>query len=631
MKHDEPSGRGAGAWGVLSTLAILCVPALLWFDAPVWELPLELLPQALMMPLAFAVALWAAEAVGGGPIRRIAVGALGLAAGLAVAWGAHLLREDVAMSRGILGIGWALGVALLAGGVLLRGRLRTAGLGLLGIAALGLTGLGGRDAWRAWTAPPPDRTEIRLTAYYPVSLTRQEDVVAPADRLRGGGLARLGDAFLGMTGTGALYRVWWDGATGTVSGRRLEIPPAHDRAAFDAAAPAAVNREWFRTLDVAVAPREDGWDVFVSHHHWDDVGQCVRVRLSVLRLDHELAASGGWSPVFETRPCLPLGGDVRGVPFVGLESGGRLAWRDSTHLVLTVGDHQFDGWNRDVAAAQRDDYDYGKTFLVDVSVRTAEEFTRGHRNPQGLYVTPEGLVWETEHGPEGGDELNLLRRGGNYGWPWATYGTDYQRLVWPPAAEEHERGAFVPPVFAWTPSIATSNLIRIEGDRFPRWRGDLIVSTLAGRSLFRVVLDGTRVVLVEPIPVGSPVRDLLEGPDGRLWLWGDYGEVTVVDVAEARTRGEAVFATCGGCHSTNPRSGGLGPSLQSVIGRPVAAKGDFDYSPALRELGGRWTRERLDAFLADPGAFAPGTSMTLRLDDPEDRAAVIDYLQTLPP
>lgn len=632
MREGGRKTARRGVWEILAFLVLLGVPSLVWLDTPFWDLPLELMPQALIMPLAFAVAVWAAEAVGGGGLRRIIVGSVALASGLALAYAIQIVRPDVAFSRAVLGIALILGLALFTLGVVAGGRVRVAALVVLGIGGGFVVASGARAGFEALTAPDAERTEIRITAYYPVAIARYDSVVALEDQRRGGGIARLGEDFLGMTGAGAFYRVSWDDAADSVTSRELPLTPPHNLAEFAAAVPPDVNREWFRTQDVATRRDGAGWEVFATHHHWDDAGGCLTLRLSRARLDAALeTVREPWTTVFETRPCLPVGGAVRGVPFVGLESGGRLAWLEGGRLVLTTGDHQFDGWNRDIAAAQADGYDYGKTFIVDAASGRAELFTRGHRNPQGVYVDPAGRVWSTEHGPEGGDELNLLVEGGNYGWPYATYGTDYQRLVWPLAEADYARDAFLGPVYSWTPSIATSNLIGIEGDRFPRWRGDLLISSLAGRSLFRATLAGDRVVLIEPLPIGIPIRDLIEGPDGRIWLWGDYGEVIVIDVAEARSRGEAVFAACGACHSTNPRSGGLGPSLHEIIGRPVASKDDFDYSPALDGLDGRWTRERLDAFLADPGVFAPGTQMTFRLADPEDRAAVIEYLETLPP
>lgn len=631
MNDEQPSTPRFGAWEFLALIAILGLPGLLWLDARFWELPLELLPQAFLMPLLFAEAALAAAAVGGGAFRRMVAGTVVLAAGGGLAYVLPLVRPEVPISRGALGLACGIGWALLAGGVLLGGWPRRVGLAALAVLAAWLLAPAAGALLDAWTSTPGPETEVALTSYYPLSITRFDDVIPVADRRRGGGIAPLDDDFLGLTGAGALYRVRWDSAASAPVARRVAIPPPFDFAAFDAAVPATINRDWFRTQDVATRRVDDGWELYVSHHHWDGDGRCITLRVSRARLDDALGrVAEPWSPLFEAHPCLPVGGDVRGAAFVGLESGGRLAWASPDRLLLTVGDHQFDGWNREVAAAQAEDYDYGKTFLIDVETGEARRFTTGHRNPQGLFIDPAGRVWSTEHGPQGGDELNLLTEGADYGWPWATYGTDYQRFVWPPAETGRARDDFVEPVYAWVPSIAVSNLIEVEGDRFPRWRGDLLVGSLQDRTLFRLHVVEGRVVVAEPTPIGRPIRDLIEGPDGRIWLWGDFGEVTVIDRAGARSRGEIAFAACAACHVTTATSGGLGPTLRGIVGRRVASRRDFDYSPALRALGGRWTRERLDAFITDPGVFAPGTAMTFRLPDPEDRAAVLDYLESLP-
>ncbi|HXW98020.1 MAG TPA: PQQ-dependent sugar dehydrogenase, partial [Gemmatimonadales bacterium] len=147
--------------------------------------------------------------------------------------------------------------------------------------------------------------------------------------------------------------------------------------------------------------------------------------------------------------------------------------------------------------------------------------TIGHRNPQGLFIDPNGAVWETEHGPQGGDELNLLEAGLNYGWPHVTYGTDYNKHTWPRNPVQGQHTGYTMPVYVWLPSIGTSNLIRLRGDLFPLWKDDLIVSSLVGGEVFRIRLDGKRVVFAEPLRIGERVRDLIEDHTGRIIMWTD--------------------------------------------------------------------------------------------------------------
>src|SRR5690606_36143508 len=142
--------------------------------------------------------------------------------------------------------------------------------------------------------------------------------------------------------------------------------------------------------------------------------------------------------------------------FQGLDIGGRMASLGADTLLLTLGEHQFDGVRTPVAFAQDTAVSYGKTYLIDLRTGTVERFTMGHRNPQGLYIDPSGTVWSTEHGPRGGDELNRLVRGGNYGWPIVTYGVNYGATAWPMNPRQGTHEGYDRPVYAWVPSIAVS-------------------------------------------------------------------------------------------------------------------------------------------------------------------------------
>ena len=151
-----------------------------------------------------------------------------------------------------------------------------------------------------------------------------------------------------------------------------------------------------------------------------------------------------------------------------------------------------------------------------------EVYSFGHRNPQGLAVHPaNGRIWSHEHGPQGGDEINVIEAGVNYGWPVITFGAEYR------SGARIGVGTTAPgmaqPVLHWTPSIAPSGMTFYDGDRFPGWRGDLFAGALAGRHLRRVQLDGERAVAEEVLLQGrvGRVRDVKQGPDGMLWLLED--------------------------------------------------------------------------------------------------------------
>ena len=150
-----------------------------------------------------------------------------------------------------------------------------------------------------------------------------------------------------------------------------------------------------------------------------------------------------------------------------------------------------------------------------------EIFSYGHRNVQGLALQrATGTLWAHEHGPQGGDEVNILRPGANYGWPAITYGIDYSGAI---ISEKTSAPGMEQPVVFWDPSIAPSGMAFYDGDRFPKWKGDLFVGALAHQHLRRLMIEGQRVVGQEELLGGlnERIRDVRNGPDGYLYVLTD--------------------------------------------------------------------------------------------------------------
>ena len=160
-----------------------------------------------------------------------------------------------------------------------------------------------------------------------------------------------------------------------------------------------------------------------------------------------------------------------------------------------------------------------------------EVWSYGHRNQQGIVATPEG-VYMHEHGPRGGDELNRIEPGKNYGWPAITYGMDYSGSYISPYAEHP---GMEQPLVDWTPSIAPAGLAYYDGEAFPAWRGDLFVAALVERSVRRIDLDGGNPVGQDILftELGERLRDVRAGPDGYLYLLTDSPEGSVLRVKPA--------------------------------------------------------------------------------------------------
>lgn len=148
----------------------------------------------------------------------------------------------------------------------------------------------------------------------------------------------------------------------------------------------------------------------------------------------------------------------------------------------------------------------------------AETWSSGHRNPYGLAFTPDGRLWETEMGPRGGDELNLILPGKNYGWPIVSEGTNYDRV---PIAHHANHPEFQPPKLFWVPSISPSSLLIYSGNLFPQWKGSGFIGALSGQALIRVTFDGDRAHKAEQWDMGTRIRFVGQGPEGAIYLLED--------------------------------------------------------------------------------------------------------------
>jgi glucose/arabinose dehydrogenase len=201
--------------------------------------------------------------------------------------------------------------------------------------------------------------------------------------------------------------------------------------------------------------------------------------------------------------------------------GGRMAFLPDGTLLLTTGDG-FDYRE----AAQDVGNGLGKVLRMNDDGSAAPGnpfpgspyvFSYGHRNPQGLAVSEQGVIWLHEHGPRGGDELNRIEAGTNYGWPAITYGVDYSGAVISPFTE---REGMAQPAKYWIPSIAPSGLCVYEADLFPEWRGDLFLGALVDREVRRIDLAGRDVAGEEALfeDLEARVRDVRVGPEGALYV-----------------------------------------------------------------------------------------------------------------
>jgi glucose/arabinose dehydrogenase len=153
-------------------------------------------------------------------------------------------------------------------------------------------------------------------------------------------------------------------------------------------------------------------------------------------------------------------------------------------------------------------------------------YTLGHRNVLGLAFAPDGRLWATEMGPRGGDELNLIEQGKNYGWPLASYGTHYDGRDIP---DDHKTRGFAEPKLWWNPSISPAGLMIYSGDLFPQWKGDAIFGALSGQALLRADLDGASARKADQWDMGARIREVEQGPRGEVYLLEDKGRLLRLD------------------------------------------------------------------------------------------------------
>lgn len=479
------------------------------------------------------------------------------------------------------------------------------------------------------------------------------------DYISGGGLVKWGDSIVVVDHAGDFYL--FDENNGI---RKLNIVPPYN--GLSDYLLLSKTSKWkghvhkpdkIRFNDAEYIETELFRGVAVSYTYFDKAKECYGNRVSLLRLAESSKAasdvanqSGDWEVIYETTPCLPLNNSWTVID--GIMAGGRMAYDGLKTIYVGVGDFHLDGMHTTDVGVQNDEVSYGKVVAIDLISRNSRIVSKGHRNIQGVTLDKMGRLWVTEHGVRGGDELNLIKEGGNYGWPLASLGTYYSGLPLPTKSGYGRHEGYIQPVFAWLPSSAISSLTTIHGID-ESWDGDLLAGSLSskefGQSLFHIRIDGDRVVFVERIKVGVRVRDVIQFGKNKIALWDDrknlivfelsrrvdalglvkdrlnakYGEETTKSVVQ-------ILNGCAECHSFDQYDDSKAPSLNGVFNRSVASTDFNGYSDALLSKGGDWSESNLKSFLKDPQREAPGTIMPpIGVEDDELIDAVVWALKNV--
>ncbi len=479
-----------------------------------------------------------------------------------------------------------------------------------------------------------------------------DEVEVPLSRKgAGGGLTEIEDGILLLAFDGSMFH-----ATGPsdLEELSLEAPDngfeAYQRDAEERFDDLDHRYYWFRYNDILALDAGEQRVLIASFTRYKPAEACyvnavARLILPEGRIRELKAKAADWETLYETSPCLPLKSLYRALE--GHTAGGRIAYDGVGSIYLGSGDYHFDGVYAAYAVSQDDTQEYGKVIEIPLDGSGHRVVSKGNRNMQGV-AWLDGEVYAVEHGMRGGDELNRIVEGRDYGWPSVTLGTMYNKRPMPGTSESlgHHDG-FEKPLFAWLPSVAISSLNPIE-DVHPIWDGDLLMGTLGGKSLFRIRLEEGRVLFTERIPVGERVR-YAQPTEGGVVLWTDSRKLIFLSPAELvtvdplqvaldrmdlgsseRTTLEQSFNACRECHSLSPGEHGNAPSLALLFGRAIAASDFEGYSDALRGHGGEWSEKNLAAYISDPEAFAAGTVMPdPGIDDPEIIENMVTVIQKL--
>jgi len=648
MRDNSNNAQGMAAslllWHILS-IAAICLSPILFSGAPIWHLEGSKLHLYLLVAGAYLVsaAISSLYAYRVGSWRAVASLVIGLAP-LGIVFLAMLVTR-MTYARSVLLQLFMLATILNLGPLAFRLIPRLAKVGLAAAtAAMLLLSIAGKGDLLRSQSPEFETRRVLTTNLYNVVMTEYHGRI-PWSGTKGGGVTRFGDDVLLATAEGQLFVLQFSSGSEALRVRELALEVPLNKDEFLSGTHESIDERRFRVGDVLVQNLGDGLRIFASHHYWNVAESCFTIRVSSMTVDRDASPLQDtfepWKTVFESTPCLGVleaksGNQPEYPKFAGHQMGGRLALLDDQSLLLTVGDHRFDGLNSAQVLPQDTTSSYGKTILINLIDASSEIFSSGHRNPQGLTVDNSGNIWLTEHGPQGGDELNQIIRDTNYGWPHVTFGTDYGSFVWPLNEIQGSHHTYQAPVYSWGQGLGISAVIATRENLFPLWQHDLMISFLSAGEVIRARIQDGRIVNSEQIKIGRRIRALVETSNGTIVLWTDESTIITIDPAEnvqlsEAERGRMLFAACAGCHAINDgKTHGIGPDLAGVVGRRIASASGYSYSGGLSGLSDDWSEEMLDAFLASPQTFAPGNLMieNVRISDQATRSAIIEFLKT---
>jgi len=342
--------------------------------------------------------------------------------------------------------------------------------------------------------------------------------------------------------------------------------------------------------------------------------------------------TGKWKTLFISEPLYSLA-------HASQSGAGKILLKDN-ELYIAIGyDTEVYEDEKLYASALDKNSNFGKIVKLNLDSNNPVVYTSGHRNTQGMAIFNENSILSTEHGPQGGDEVNLIEEGLSYGWPIQTYGTRYGTFDY-----DFKDGSIsniskkqTLPLFSFVPSIGISSILQVKNFH-DRWDGDILVGSLKAQTLFRLKYVDGRVVFQEPIWIGHRIRDIVE-INNKIVLLTDNANLIEISVdfglLSRNQKGTNLISLnknlkkCIQCHhfgQTSPSS--LAPSLLNIVDRGIGKDSYSKYSINMSSKVGLWTKENLKKYIKSPPEFIEGTSMpNLGLTD-EEVENIVNILST---
>ncbi|MEM7767943.1 MAG: PQQ-dependent sugar dehydrogenase [Pseudomonadota bacterium] len=505
--------------------------------------------------------------------------------------------------------------------------------------------------------------------------TMEVDLGNPDGSGTGGAIETFGDNILYASANGHLATL--DLKSGDLDYLQLRVPMNYDHVRRTYFMPnPQFNQNWYRLHDLLIIPHAEGSDrgtLYVNHHFFDEptLSMCNTIhrrpiRLSAGKID---LSEGDWEEIYRLNKCLDLPADDW--TFEGHLSGGRMVPFGDDALLFNGGEFGIGTFRDRPEEAQADSgIDYSKIIKLDLTTLETSYHAYGFRNAQGLAWDNDGRLWEAEHGAQGGDEVNHVIEGENYGWPNVSYGTDYgaprRPLKLNPIQGRHD--GYRPPMYSFVPSVGLANIIFVprESDQYHEWKDDLLAVSLKGESLWRMrIEEGPRIAMAEPIKLNRRLRDIIQLENGRFailtgahtlifirdpkaeaerdipaqqpFLVAGYDAIGAIEASGRAMESEYPWGqllyqgACASCHRLDGTVGAA-PPLNGIIGEPVGKFPDYPYSEALKDSRLKWTKARMNEFILNPQAKFEGSVMAgISHLEPYERRAIVNFLARTQP